>query len=175
MIILNYCLIALIAGVLITIYALIKTGKMKGKIDLLLKIISGVLIAVFAVRYMWAEDAIQKTLGLTNDIFDSRFVNAIAIIFNWLIYGALILAMMYPFFSVSVRKINILVRYYVLPVSIIYLVAYFMLAKSIVGVEAFATFQVRTMLMAIEVALMLFIAITAFVDNGYFHIDKGEK
>ncbi|MGN0960795.1 MAG: ATP-binding cassette domain-containing protein [Christensenellales bacterium] len=172
MIIFNYCLMLLFIAGILAIYALIRLKKINGKIDTLLIVLSSILIVVFIFRYMLGEDAIQRTLALTNDVFDSKVINALAIIFNWLIYSALIFTCMYPFFKKAISRLNIIVRYFVLPVAIIYVFSYVMLSKSIVGVTAFDGFNIRVSLMALEASIMLIIGIIAFIDNGRFKVAK---
>lgn len=152
-------------------YILHKKGKIKLNLDKYLKIISLVLAAAFTFRYMWAGEAIQDTFELTNILFDSKVLNAYILILHWSVYAAVTFMCLYPFFK-KIRGLEVVIKYFVLPVSILAYGSYFLLGKAVVGNEAFMTFDAQLLFMAIEFGLLIAASLIVFLEKGKFKSTK---
>lgn len=166
-----YSVSAVLFLILFTIYILGKKKAIKLNNDLFVKILCSVLIGVFIIRYMWDNNAIQNTYKLQNLVFDSKALNAYVIVLNWIMYSAIILMCMYPFFK-NIKGLDVVVKYFVLPISIVGYASYFLLGRGIVGKYAFVKFEIRLLLMAFEFALLITSSLIVFLENGKFKSSK---
>ncbi len=174
MLIANYILLTLIVIGFTTIYFCNKKKVLNVDINLMIKVLCYVLIVVFFFRYMLNNEAIQYTFKLVNDVFESKAINVYVLILNWLINASILLVCMYPFFK-DVKGINAIIKYFVLPVSILYVGSYFLMAKAVVGANVFTKFSTRSVLMVIECTIMLFVSFVVFMENGKFKLDKTDS
>lgn len=166
-----YSVSALIIITLFAIYFFAKKGFIKLNVDLYIKILAYVLIGVFIFRYMWKDNAIHNTFKLTNELFNSKILNAYVLILNWIMYSVILISCMFPFFK-NIKGLEVLIKYYVLPFSIVGYASFFLLGKAIVGQQAFMKFDIRLVLMAIEYALLIASSLIVFLENGKFKTKK---
>ena len=164
----SYLLELGLVGVIILSYYLLK--RKSKNTHKFLSIMLYILIGVFFLRFMWSRDSIESIFKLQSSNFDSPFLNALTLIFTWLCYAGTLVLCLYPFFDIKSK--NILVKYFVLPIAIIDAILFAFLAIAICGSEAFATFNVRVMLMAIEFGLTLSLSFVIFAEHGYFKSNK---
>ncbi len=167
-----YSVSAFLFLVLFTVYILGKKKAIKLNTDLYVKILSCVLIGIFILRYMWDENAIQITYKLQNEVFDSKALNAFVIILNWVMYSVILFVCMYPFFNKKMKGLDIVIKYYVLPFSIVGYACFFLLGQAVSGPLAFAKFDARALLMSFEFALLIATSLIVFFENGKFKTSK---
>lgn len=150
----GYYWIAAVAVVLF-IAALVTANKFLKNINLIQKIASVALMALFTVRYLGAEVSLNETIGLNiNSPFGSSgsVFALISILVIWATISSEILIMTYPFFKGKVKCLDFAVRYYALPVSIISLLALPITARAMDGDLSINYFW-RDVILSVEVAL----------------------
>ena len=158
-----------IAISLIVTYIILKTKNIKVP-DIAYKIISGVLAVTFFFRYMLGDDAIKQVYKLTNSPISSEFLTAISLILNWLLYSVILLVVLYPFFKNS--KYATVIKYYGTIVTLLSVGFINYITIGIVGVEAYSSFNMRTLLMGVELGILLAYCFATFMDNGMFKVNK---
>lgn len=173
MIALYYGVGALIIATIISLYFLDKTKKIKINADKMVKILSLVLAGVYFVRYMWNDIPLQDILGLETVFSDSKFFNATALCIDWLFTASILLVVLYPFFK-EIKGLDVLVKYFALPVGIISYALMFVYGVSIAGKEAFVGFNFRLLLLSIEYGIIVANAFVIFMQNGKFKTPKKE-
>lgn len=174
MIIFSYALIIVLVLALIFAYIYLKK-KSKDKERACSKFVNILLyslIVVFFFRFMWGKDAIAGTFKLQSNFSSSAFVTGLSLVFNALVYANTLCLVLYPFFNIKNK--NILVTFFVLPISIVSSILFYYLAIGIVGSDAFLKFNFRTLLMTIEFAISLsasLIISIKTIKNGFSRAD----
>lgn len=133
-------------------------------------IASALLAVVFFFRFMLGDDALENVVRLGESPIGSAFGTAISLIFNWLLYSAVLLVALYPFLKNS--KLATLIKYYGFIVGILCAAAVYYMTLGIVGSDAYSGFSVRTLLMGIEIGILIGYAFIVFMENGKFKVDK---
>ena len=85
-----------------------------------------------------------------------------------MLYSVVLLVILYPFFKD--RKYATILKYYGLIVGVVCAVFVKTLTLGIVGVDAYAGFNVRTLLMGIEIGMVIAYCFVVFMENDYFKI-----
>lgn len=150
-------------------YIILKHNKIEIP-SLVYKIVSGVLALTFFFRYMLNGDALTNVFKLTNSPIQSQALTAISLILNWFLYSVILLVVLYPFFKNS--KLATLVKYYGFIVSLLCAGFIYYLSLGIVGVNAYNGFQIRTLLMGVELGILLAYCFVVFMENGKFKVEK---
>ena len=127
--------------------------KLEKKSTIIFKVVSLVLAAIFTIRYLWDNDAVENMFKLTSNIFDNKFINLIAITIVWLTYSSNLILILYGFFKV--RLLNKFVYFLAVPISVINLFIFPIHIKAIMGANALASVSVRSLLLAAEIGLSL--------------------
>ena len=170
MLLFSYLITATVTlSLLLSFRLLKKKNKSTSKFE---KILMYVLAGVFFLRFMWRKDSLSDSYMLHSNNFDSEFLNAYSIIVTWFTYASTLILILYPFFEI--RGKNVLVKYFVLPMSIISSASFFILGIAIDGRLAFETFNLRMLIMACEFGLTLSLGIIVFCSNGFFKSNKSE-
>ena len=170
MLLFSYLITATVTlSLLLSFWLLKKKNKSTSKFE---KILMYVLAGVFFLRFMWRKDSLSDSYMLHSNNFDSEFLNAYSIIVTWFTYASTLILILYPFFEI--RGKNVLVKYFVLPMSIISSASFFILGIAIDGRLAFETFNLRMLIMACEFGLTLSLGIMVFCSNGFFKSNKSE-
>ena len=159
----SYLTLVLIFG-LTLFFALNK--KLNKKTNLIFKIISLVLAAIFFFRYMLGNDAVENMFKLTSNIFSNKFTNLVAILLVWLTYSSNLVLILYGFFNVRLR--NKFVYFLTLPLSILNLIILPIHLKAILGVDALTNFSARALLIAAEVGVSLAYSLAVIIKTVNF-------
>ena len=165
----------IIAVSLIVAYYVCKYKKIKINNNIF-KIVSGVLAAVFFFRYMLGEEAFNGVFKLSETKVGYEALNlsptmtAISFIAHWTLLTANLLVILYPFFKNS--KYTVLVKYYAFAVALFCLGFLPQLSVGIVGNAAYNGFQIRTLLIGVELGILIGYCFVTFLSNGCFKINK---
>lgn len=162
-------IIAIISISLVTAYFVAKHKGIKINNNIY-KILSGILGVVFFFRFMLGHDAISSVFQLTNSPIQSSVLTAFSLMLNWLLYAVNLLVILYPFFKTS--KFTVLIKYFCSIVTILCVGFVYYLTIGIVGEKAYATFDLRTLLIGIELGLLLVYCIAVFFENDKFKVSK---
>lgn len=160
----NFALFAILG------YFLIKRKKKFS--DKILKIYSLVLALIFFFRFMLGDDAISDVFKLSNSPISSPILTFFSLLFNWLLYSVIILAILYPFFKKTLYAF--VLKYFGTIVSLLCIFFVYFLTIGIVGKEAYVGFQIRTLLLGIELGLTLAFCLIVFFENNKFKIAKSD-
>ena len=148
--------------------------KNKANFVLFSKILSIILISVFVVRYMSGPDAIKNTIALTNDVFVSSFANFVTITLNWLLITVVLLLTLISFFDIKNKHLFVCIFAFI--ISMLCYGCFGILAKGILGANAFEIFNFRLPLMALEVTICLCYCICFLYEKLFFHtLDKSDQ
>ena len=161
-----YYLITILLGIVLITLSVIFRKQIATKKDLILKIISLVLLAVFFVRYMSGHEALQNVIGLNSDMFASKFLTAMSMLSVWFMYASIILLVIYPFFKF--KFLNMLVKYFAVFATILNLA---FLSQATVGVEglvALETITFRAVLMCVELAICIWYCFFVWFNDKSF-------
>ena len=121
MLLFSYLITATVTlSLLLSFWLLKKKNKSTSKFE---KILMCVLAGVFFLRFMWRKDSLSDSYMLHSNNFDSEFLNAYSIIVTWFTYASTLILILYPFFEI--RGKYVLVKYFVLPMSIISSASFF--------------------------------------------------
>ena len=135
------------------------------------KIISLILGGVFFFRFMLGDDAIKNIFALSeNTLFISPFLNIVALVLNWMLYSVILLVVLYPFFKNS--RMATIIKYYGSIVTILALFFIGYITVGIVGQNAYDAFNVRALLMAVEIGILLAYCYVVFMENGKWKTGK---
>lgn len=156
-----------VALLLIGTYFILKHKKIELN-NLTYKIVSLVIAAVFLFRFMLGEDKLEFIVALAESPIPNRGLTAVSLVLNWVLYSVVLLVILYPFFKDS--KYASILKYYGLIVGIVSAVFIKTLTFGIVGVDAYAGFNVRTLLMGIEIGMVIAYCFVVFMENDYFKI-----
>lgn len=125
--------------------------KLSKKTDLVLKIISLVLAAIFFVRYLWDNEAIQWINKLETTLFSNAFYTFMSAFSIWLMYIPLLLLILYPFFKI--KYMNFFVKWIASPIIVLNLITLSLTITGVCGQVANEVFSVRALLMCVELAI----------------------
>ncbi len=155
--------IAVVALSLIAIYIITK-HKGIAIPNTAYKIVSGVLAVTFFVRYMWDRDMLQYVVDLGNSPLASQAQTAIALVANWTLYSVILLVILCPFFRGN--KMSMLVRYYGSAVVLFYIATLTISTTGLLGTEAYEMFNIRTLLIGIELGILIAVITTQWLSCG---------
>ena len=141
------------------------------------KIISGVLAVVFFFRYMLGYEALDNVFMITGvtEVYHtplnlSGFMVVMGFIAFWLPLAVNLLVILYPFFKNS--KYTALVKYFGVIASIFSLVFIYPYTVGIIGNNAYSTFDIRALLISVELGITLGYSLVVFFSNNYFKVAK---
>ena len=157
----------LIAIGLIVSYFILKSKKIRISLTGE-KIFAGVLALVFVLRYMWGEDALRKVIKLDFSPLSSNWLTIVSIVITWLLNAATLLAVLYPYHKTE--KSSMLMKYFVLFTAIANTVGIYPATIGLVGANAYAGFNVNTLLIGIEVGMLLGYSFITFMDHKMFKV-----
>lgn len=163
--------LVVIATSLITTYLILKHKKIEIS-NTAKKIVSGVLAVVFVFRFMLGQDALRYIFALNNSPIESNALTAISLILNWAFYSVVLLVILYPFFKNS--QFASIIKYYGTVVTLLCAGFIYYLSTGIVGVNAYSGFQIRTLLMGVEIGITLAYCFVVFMENDKFKIKKSD-
>ncbi len=163
--------LVVIATSLITTYLILKHKKIEIS-NTAKKIVSGVLAVVFVFRFMLGQDALKNIFALNNSPIESNALTAISLILNWAFYSVVLLVILYPFFKNS--QFASIIKYYGTIVTLLCAGFIYYLSTGIVGVNAYSGFQIRTLLMGVEIGITLAYCFVVFMENNKFKIKKSD-
>ena len=169
-----YLLIAGLALVVFTALQVVISKKLNNKADLISKVLSLLLVVLFTVRYLGDEILIRETVGLTtkSPFGENGALSLISVLVIWMLIASEILLFTYPFFKDKVKSLNVAVKYFALPVTIIALITLPILAKAFDGEKSNAFFW-RDVVLAVEVALAVSVSIRyAFTQQKTYYTKK---
>ncbi|MBQ7308437.1 MAG: YwaF family protein [Clostridia bacterium] len=164
--------IFLVAIAIFSLLCKMKDQKEKFDIKKVLKIISLVLACVFVVRYMLGDEVIRETIKLENGIINNKILSLIAILLTWFNIASNLIIILFPFFEFKTQ--NNLVRIFSLVVSTLSFSLITPYTMGIVGVDAYTMFDLRTILLTIEVGITLGYSLFVFKDMLNQKITKGD-
>lgn len=165
-------ILATLIPIFIAAYLIAKFVFKKQIPVLVYKISAGILALVFFVRYMSGDDLISNTIAGENNIFSSGAMSIYSIILIWFTYASILLVCLQPFFKI--KTVNNLVKYFVLPFSIIATFSITVSTQGILGADAYIENNFRGILMAIELVILVPYAFIVFMENGMFKMSKSE-
>ena len=163
--------LVVIATSLITTYLILKHKKIEIS-NTAKKIVSGVLAVVFVFRFMLGQDALRYIFALNNSPIESDALTAISLILNWAFYSVVLLVILYPFFKNS--QFASIIKYYGTIVTLLCAGFIYYLSTGIVGVNAYSGFQIRTLLIGVEIGITLAYCFVVFMENNKFKIKKSD-
>ncbi len=151
-------------------YLLKKTNKN----EVILKTISLVLVTLMFIRYMLGETAIEKTqaLNMYSVFGDNIFFTIVGVILVWFSYASILLIALYPFFKI--KTIENILKFVAFPTIILDFIFFYVYGIAVVGTEAFNTFDIRTLLMSIEIIISFSYLSAVLIRKDYFKITKKE-
>ena len=156
---------------LLTAYIVIKLKK-KTIPDLVYKIVSIVLATIFFFRFMLGEDAISGIFELTNSPINNSALTVISLILNWFLYAVILLVVLYPFFKNS--KYATVIKYFGTIVTLLCIGFIYYITTGIVGTDAYSGFQIRTLLIGLELGILLAYCAVVFWENNKFKVNKND-
>ncbi len=155
-------------------FVLVRNKSDKAK-ALTSKIVSVVIMLLFATRYIWQRFAIRETVGLTiSSPFGPTepFKTVVAYFVIWFVFAAQIALTTYPFFKDKVKSLNCIVKYFSL---FAYLLAFASMPWVSVAMDGRnAGFSARGAIYAVEVGASIALALTVLLKDWKFNL-KGKK
>lgn len=155
-------ILATLIPIFIAAYLIAKFVFKKQIPVLVYKISAGILALVFFVIYMSGDDLISNTIAGENNIFSSGAMSIYSIILIWFTYASILLVCLQPFFKI--KTVNNLVKYFVLPFSIIATFSITVSTQGILGADAYIENNFRGILMAIELVILVPYAFIVFME-----------
>ena len=159
-----------VAASLIGVYFFLK--KKNKRIDIFLKVLSLVLAFLFINRFMLGEEAMRNSFALQSVVFESKFLNFVTLVLNWLLYGVIILVQLYPFFKS--KRYATVIKYYGFIVTLLCVGFITVITKGVDGANVYNHFSIRALLMGFELGLLLAYCFVVFMENGKFKVTKDE-
>lgn len=172
MVYLQYAIVLLSVTIFLVGYFLPAKFKSNFNKNVFLKCASIILLILFFVRYMSGDDILENTLKLSNTDLSNSFLTFVSLISNWFVYGMELCLILYPFFNKEFVK-NI-IKFFVLPFSILALIALVPASIGIVGKSGYYSFSFRAILMAFEFAIVFAYSLIVFLTEGKFKVAKKE-
>lgn len=133
-------------------------------------IISGILAVVFFFRYMLADDRFETIFALNNSPISSGVLTVISLLLNTCLYAVILLVVLYPFFVNS--KLIVLLKYFGGVVSVFCLGFLYFVTIGIVGESAYIGLNIRSILMAMELGLVVSSVIIVWMRDRGFALTK---
>lgn len=166
-------LIQVFSVFLIALGTFILLVKLKDKFEIqkLLKIVSLVLALIFVVRYMLDNEAIRYTLGLENEQINNKILSLISILLTWFNLCVNLVIILYPFFKLKAQ--TNLIKLFCLPMSMLTFAFLSPYTKGIIGVDAYRVFDIRIILLSLEVSITFGYSLFVFFTN-YKRFTKSE-
>ncbi|MGI5842414.1 MAG: ATP-binding cassette domain-containing protein [Christensenellales bacterium] len=158
-------------AVILLVYKFVITKQTEKQYIRYFKILSLVLAGAFFFRYMLGQDALQYVFNFNYSPLNAG-LTLVSLIVNWLVYSAIILIALYPFFKTE--KITALVKYYCLIVGVLYAVFIYPATMGIEGASSYTEFSFRTLLMGLEAGILLGYSFVVFISNNAFKITREE-
>lgn len=155
-IVISYYAILLFLGIA-TIFGCYFINKKHGNSPKFLKTFSLILGFIFLCRYMLGTDAIQNSFALENDVFDSKFITAIALFLIWFTYSSNLLLILFPFFNIE--RLKGFIKFISLPMCIINVLLLTISLPAIIGNGVFDEISLRGVVLSIEYGFALGYAI----------------
>lgn len=137
--------------------------------DNVLKILSGILAGVFFLRFMWGYDALSDVYNLNSEI-GNKVITFISIFLNFCLQPTTLFIILYPFFKS--KKLTVIVKTWGLVISILSAIFLTVVTKGIVGVYAYWGFNLRTLLIGIEIGLIVGYTFIVFLKSDGLRIEK---
>ncbi len=157
--------IAVIAVALIATYIALKYKGITIP-DISYKILSGVLAVAFFLRYMWDSEVMSSTADLVcGGLSLSGSQLLIALIACWLQVSVLVLVMLYPLHKHS--RWSTLIKYYGSAVVLFNICCLSTVTTGIVGDSAYEVWDIRTILYAVELGILVAYCTVLWLDSGY--------
>lgn len=166
MVFLSFGIVLLFSIVIFLLYKYI--FKKNNKLNIFFKSLSIILALIFFVRYMGGQDSISRIYSLKSGTFDSPFYNFTALMLNWTLNASILLIILGSFFdNITIKNI---IKFVVLPLTILTIVAIRVVSIGIVGYMDYFRFNYRAILIACEVSIVLMYSLITLIENNYFHI-----
>ena len=127
-------------------------------------IISLVLVAIFAVRYMLGNEAIRYSFELNNVHIQNKTLTLIGLLLVWFNMMVNLCIAFYPFFNFKTQ--TNLIKVFCLPVTVISFVFISVYTKAICGIDSYTIFDVRSVLLTLELSISL--AYSLFITKENF-------
>ena len=135
--------------------------------------LSSVLAIVVFFRYMLGNDILRTVYAFQNAPMQNKFFTVCGLIAIWLQYASVLALILYPFFTS--KKYIMVIKNLCFLSSIFTFINFYPLTMNIVGNNAYTGFNIRTLLIGIELAISLMYSISLWVENGKFKIAKGDR
>lgn len=139
------------------------------------KIVSIVIMLLFATRYIWQSFAIRETIGLTivSPFGPTEpFKTAISYFVIWFVFAAQIALTTYPFFKDKIKSLNCIVKYFSL---FAYVLAFASMPWVSIAMDGRgAGFSARGVVYAVEVGASIAFALTVLLKDLRFNL-KGRR
>ena len=153
------------------LYFLLK--KYENKKTLILKCLSVFIGLVMLTRYMYADVAIGDVLSLNNSPFgDNKFSTVIGSLLVWFTYATIFMISLYPFFKI--KNIKNVIKFFGVPILVLDFILFKIYGISVSGSTAFEGFDLRILLLAIELIIANSYIGAVFVRKDYFKVTKEE-
>lgn len=165
-----YYSISLVTAVVLGLGYFFWGRKSEKNQNLFFKILSSALAILFVFRYMSGEDLIESTLRLDFAEIGSHGLTFMSLIVNWFMIGMELILMLFPFFDKNYTKD--VIRFFVLPFSIIALGFMPFAMQGIVGMSGYNSLHFRAIIMAVEFAITFGYSFVVFWDFGKFKTTK---
>ncbi len=160
-----------VAVALIATYVVLKIKKQPIP-NKVYKIVSIVLAVLFFFRYMLGDDALENVYKLSSSPIDSPVLTFFSLILNWLNYSVIFLVVLYPFFKL--KRFATIIKYYGTIVTLLCIGFIYFITIGIVGENAYGSFNLRALLMGIELGITLAYCIVVFIENDRFKVEKSD-
>ncbi len=155
--------LAIAVAIIMVIYFHYKKNSNKAA-GILMKVSSFTLAGVFFIRFMAGKDAMRYIFELSNSPLESEFLTVMCLILNWMLFSAILLFILYPFFRNG--KYTAIVKYYGLPVALVSTIFITVVTKGICGAEVYDAFSIRALFMGIELGIMLAYGTVVILETG---------
>ncbi|MBE5739009.1 MAG: ATP-binding cassette domain-containing protein [Clostridiales bacterium] len=147
-----------------------KTGGVVG--TKLYKFIASILALVFFFRYMMGNEPVRYIFALEGDtVVINGFWSVVSIILIWFQIAAELGLILYPFFKTP--KYTVVIKYFCLPVMILCMLGFYPLTLGAVF-DPYIGFNVRTLLLGLEIGVAIGMAFMVFADEGWFKCNKSD-
>lgn len=170
--ILYYVLIFLISVIgSISLYFLLK--KFESSKVVIIRCISLILVFLMLFRYMYDDVAIGEVLKLERSPFgEDKFSTIVGSLLVWFTYATVFIIAMFPFFKIN--NLKNLIKFFGVPVLLLDYIFFKTYGISVCGISAFDGFDLRILLLAIELIVANSYVGALFIRKDYFKVTKKE-
>lgn len=147
------------AGLFCAGFVLNKKSEKAYKIFLI--VASLLVAAVFVVRYMFTNDAIENMIALEGTPFKTKAGNFFALLLVWLSYSSALLLSLYGFFKV--KFLDKFIKFLAFPISVLSLCLMQFHFTAIIGENAINEWSARGFVFAAEIGLVFGFALLILV------------